>query len=354
MKNLENKDKKNIEPILEVQELKKYFSLQKGFLGKVTGYVRAVNDVTFSVYPGETLGLVGESGCGKTTVAKVILRALDATGGNVFLKTVKGKRVDMAILEKKELKSVRRDIQMIFQDPYSSLNPRMPVMELIAEPLRAYGWNQKQCEKRVEELLSLVGLDPRYTRRYPHAFSGGQRQRISIARALALNPSLVVADEPVSALDVSVQAQILNLLEDMQKKMNLTYIFITHDLSVVRYICNRVVVMYAGKLAEVAQTEALFNKPRHPYTSALLSAVPDIDPHRKWLEETVSGEVVDLSKEIRGCPFAPRCKYVIQRCRDIPPLLENKVDNKEHPHFAACHRSNEIDLKGVSQTHPLG
>ena len=348
MKKSENKHKPNIEPILEVQELKKYFPLQKGFLHKVTGYVRAVNEVTFSVYPGETLGLVGESGCGKTTVAKVILRALDATEGRIFLKTVEGKRVDMATLDKKELKSVRRNIQMIFQDPYSSLNPRMPVMELIAEPLRAYGWSQKQCVKRVEELLSLVGLDPRYMRRYPHAFSGGQRQRISIARALALSPSLVVADEPVSALDVSVQAQILNLLEDMQKKMNLTYILITHDLSVVRYLCNRIAVMYAGKLAEVSETEVLFSKPLHPYTSALLSAIPDVDPHRRWLEETVSGEVVDLSKDIRGCPFAPRCKYVIQRCRDVPPLLENKVDSNEHPHSAACHRSSEIELKGVS------
>jgi oligopeptide/dipeptide ABC transporter ATP-binding protein len=337
----------HIEPILEVQELKKYFPVKKGFFRRATGVVRAVNDVTFSIYQGETLGLVGESGSGKTTVAKVIMRAYEATAGNIFLKTTEGKRVDMATLDKKELKSERKNIQLIFQDPYSSLNPRMPVLDLIAEPLQAYGWSRKKYVKRVEELLSMVGLNPRYMRRYPHAFSGGQRQRISIARALALSPSIIIADEPASALDVSVQAQILNLLEDMQEKLNLTYLFITHDLSVVRYLCDRVAVMYAGKLAEVADTEALYTNPQHPYTSALLSAVPDADPHQRWLEETVSGEVLDLSKEIRGCPFAPRCKYVIQRCRDVYPLLENKIDSKEHPHFAACHRSHEIELKGV-------
>ena len=339
--------KNHNELILEVQELKKYFPVKKGFFRKATGIVRAVDDVTFSIYQGETLGLVGESGSGKTTVAKVILRAYDPTSGKIFIKTSDGKRVDMAELDKKELKSVRKNIQMIFQDPYSSLNPRMPVLDLIAEPLQAYGWAPKKYVKRVEELLSLVGLNPRYMRRYPHAFSGGQRQRISIARALALNPSIIVADEPASALDVSVQAQILNLLEDMQEKLNLTYLFITHDLSVVRYLCNRVAVMYAGKLAEVARTEELFTKPLHPYTSALLSAVPDADPHQRWLEETVSGEVVDVSKEIRGCPFAPRCKYVIQRCRDVAPVLENKGEDIESPHSAACHRSREIELKGV-------
>ena len=338
---------KHNEPILEVQELKKYFPVKRGFFYKSTGVVRAVDGVTFSIYQGETLGLVGESGSGKTTVAKVIMRAYEATAGNIFLKTVEGKRVDMATLERKDLKSVRRNIQMIFQDPYSSLNPRMPVFDLIAEPLQAYGWNREKCVQRVGELLSLVGLNPRYMRRYPHAFSGGQRQRISIARALALSPSIIVADEPASALDVSVQAQILNLLDDMQEKLNLTYLFITHDLSVVRYLCDRVAVMYAGRLAEVAKTDELFTKPLHPYTSALLSAVPDADPHQRWLEETVSGEVLDLSTEIRGCPFAPRCKYVIQRCHDVPPLLENKTDNKENPHFAACHRSSEIQLKGV-------
>ncbi len=335
------------EPILEVQQLKKYFPVKKGFFHKATGVVRAVDDITFNIYQGETLGLVGESGSGKTTVAKVIMRAYEATAGNIFLKTAEGKRVDMATLERKDLKSVRKNIQMIFQDPYSSLNPRMPVFDLIAEPLQAYGWNQAKCVQRVGELLSLVGLNPRYMRRYPHAFSGGQRQRISIARALALSPMLIIADEPASALDVSVQAQILNLLDDMQGKLNLTYLFITHDLSVVRYLCDRVAVMYAGRLMEIAKTEELFTKPLHPYTSALLSAVPDADPHQRWFEETVSGEIVDLSKEIRGCPFAPRCKYAVQRCHDVPPLLENKIDDKEEPHFAACHRSNEIQLKGV-------
>jgi peptide/nickel transport system ATP-binding protein len=338
---------KHSEPILEVQELKKYFPVKKGFFRRATGVIRAVDDVTFSIYQGETLGLVGESGSGKTTVAKVIMRAYDPTSGKIFIKTSEGERVDMAELDRQELKSVRKNIQMIFQDPYSSLNPRMPVLDLIAEPLQAYGWKQKKYVKRVEELLSLVGLNPRYMRRYPHAFSGGQRQRISIARALALNPSIIVADEPASALDVSVQAQILNILDDMQQKLNLTYLFITHDLSVVRYVCDRVAVMYAGKLMEIATTEELFTGPFHPYTSALLSAVPDVDPHSRWLEETVSGEVVDVSKEIRGCPFAPRCKYAVDRCRDVPPLLEEKKGNTDEPHFAACHRSHEIELKGV-------
>jgi peptide/nickel transport system ATP-binding protein len=223
----------------------------------------------------------------------------------------------------------------------------MPVIDLVAEPLRAHGWARKDCEARVAELLELVGLDPQYMRRYPHAFSGGQRQRIGVARALALSPCLVVADEPVSALDVSVQAQILNLLEEMQERMGLTYLFIAHDLSVVRYICDRVAVMYLGKLAEVARTDDLFAQPRHPYTSALLAAVPDLDPHRPWLDEPLGGEVGEPVGEQAGCAFAPRCKYATALCREeVPPLLD-RTPQGEARHYAACHHADEISLPGV-------
>jgi peptide/nickel transport system ATP-binding protein len=333
------------ECILEVRRLKKYFPMEKGFLRRVVGHVRAVDDVSFSIRAGETMGLVGESGCGKTTAARVILRALEPTEGSVLFRTGGGETVDLAALHKKELKAVRRHMQMIFQDPYSSLNPRMPILDLVAEPLRAHGWGRRQCEDRVAELLDFVGLDPQYMRRYPHAFSGGQRQRIGIARALALSPSLVIADEPLSALDVSIQAQILNLLEQMQQKMGLTYLFITHDLRVVRYICNRVAVMYVGKLVELADTEELFARPMHPYTSALLAAVPDLDPRQEWLGETLSGEVADPSKELVGCPFAPRCKYAAAICREETPALVDKAAEAGRAHHVACHRSQEIDLR---------
>jgi len=330
------------EPILHVRGLKKHFPIEKGFLRRVVGHVRAVDDVSFAIRAGETLGLVGESGCGKTTVARVILRALDPTAGSVLFRAPGGQAVDVAALGRAELKGVRRHMQMIFQDPYSSLNPRMPILDLVAEPLQAHGWKRKRREERVAELLDLVGLDPQYMRRYPHAFSGGQRQRIGIARALALSPSLVVADEPVSALDVSIQAQILNLLEEMQERMGLTYLFITHDLSVVRYVCDRVAVMYVGKLVELADTEELFAAPLHPYTAALLAAVPDLDPHREWLAETLAGEVADPSKQPVGCPFAPRCKHAAAICREAAPALEDRSGEADAPHYVACHRCGEI------------
>jgi len=335
------------EPILEVCGLKKHFPIEKGFFRRVVGHVRAVDDVSFAVQPGETLGLVGESGCGKTTTARVILRALDPTSGRVVFRPKDGAAVDMARLDRRQLKPIRRHIQMIFQDPYASLNPRMPVLDLVAEPLRAHGWKRRDYEARVAELLELVGLDPQYMRRYPHAFSGGQRQRIGIARALALSPSLVIADEPVSALDVSIQAQILNLLEAMQERMGLTYLFIAHDLSVVRYICDRVAVMYLGKLVEVAGTDALFAQPRHPYTSALLAAVPDLDPHRPWLGETLAGEVSEPIGEQAGCAFAPRCTYATVVCREETPPLVNLAPEGAPPHFAACHRALDIQLPCV-------
>jgi len=332
-------------PVLDVRNLKKHFPIERGFLRRVVGHVKAVDDVSFTLRAGETLGLVGESGCGKTTTARVILRALDPTAGSILFRTESGETMDVATLGRGELKALRRQMQMIFQDPYSSLNPRMPILDLVAEPLRAHGWGRRACEDRVAEVLELVGLDPQYMRRYPHAFSGGQRQRIGIARALALSPSLVVADEPVSALDVSIQAQILNLLEEMQKRLGLTYLFITHDLSVVRYVCTRVAVMYVGKLVELAETDTLFDRPMHPYTAALLAAVPDLDPHRGWLGETLTGEVADPSKEHAGCPFAPRCKHAIDLCRHEPPPLENKAPDGSPAHQAACHRVGEIDLR---------
>jgi oligopeptide/dipeptide ABC transporter ATP-binding protein len=334
------------EPILDVRGLKKHFPIEKGLLRRVVGRVKAVDDVSFAIQPGETFGLVGESGCGKTTTARLILRAIEPTAGTIRFRT-NGQAVDLATLGRRELKAVRRHVQMIFQDPYSSLNPRMPVIDLVAEPLRAHGWSRKDCEQRVAELLDLVGLDPRFMRRYPHAFSGGQRQRIGIARALALSPSLVVADEPVSALDVSVQAQILNLLEEMQARLSLTYLLIAHDLSVVRYICDRVAVMYVGRLVELATTDELFARPRHPYTSALLAAVPDVDPHREWLAEPLPGEVADPSKDIPGCAFAPRCAYAVPQCREEAPALVDWSPAQGLPHYAACHRSGEITLRGV-------
>ncbi|MCX7841006.1 MAG: ATP-binding cassette domain-containing protein, partial [Anaerolineae bacterium] len=257
--------------LLEVKNLKKYFPIRKGFFRKTTGYVRAVDDVSFFINEGETLGLVGESGCGKTTVARCILRAHVPTSGSILFRTKDGNVVDLAKLSRAELRPLRPQMQMIFQDPYGSLNPRMTLFDIVGEPLYVNGMtDRKQRVERVAELLRLVGLRPEYMQRYPHAFSGGQRQRIGIARALALNPRLVVADEPVSALDVSVQAQILNLMLELQEKLGLTYLFVAHDLSVVKHISTRVAVMYVGRIVETAPTEELFYAPRHPYTDCLL------------------------------------------------------------------------------------
>src|SRR5512141_2316742 len=258
--------------LLSVENLKMHFPIRKGFARKIVGNVRAVDDVSFAVCCGETLGLVGESGCGKTTIGRCILRAYDPTQGTIRYQNAQGTFMDLARLQGRELIPYRRELRMIFQDPYSSLNPRMTVLDIVAEPLRIHRILQgSEVEDRVAEMLRKVGLRPEYMRRYPHAFSGGQRQRIGIARALVLDPRLVVCDEPVSALDVSVQAQILNLLQDLQAELNLTYLFISHDLSVVEYLANQVAVMYVGKLVEIAPTERLFAAPKHPYTEALLS-----------------------------------------------------------------------------------
>jgi peptide/nickel transport system ATP-binding protein len=309
------------------------------------GYVRAVDDINFFIKEGETLGLVGESGCGKTTASRCVLRALVPTSGQMLFRTASGDVVDLAKLNRDQLKPLRSQMQMIFQDPYASLNPRMTLFDIVGEPLLIGGMrHRREREERVAELLRLVGLRPEFMQRFPHAFSGGQRQRIGIARALALNPRLVVADEPVSALDVSVQAQTLNLLLDLQKRLHLTYLFVSHNLSVVRHICDRVTVMYVGKIVETATSDELFVRPRHPYTTALLAALPVADPRVKSSNVELPGEVASPANPPSGCYFHPRCEYCIDRCKTEAPVYRELTPG----HFAACHRADELDLKGMA------
>ncbi|TVR52385.1 MAG: ATP-binding cassette domain-containing protein [Spirochaetaceae bacterium] len=325
--------------VLEVSHLKKYFPIEKGLLKRVAGYVRAVDDVSFYVKKGEILGLVGESGCGKTTTARMIVRALKPTDGSITIRTPDGV-FETADIHGEELKQVRRYVQMVFQDPYASLNPRMRVHEILSEPLINFGYARNEMKDLVDEFLTLVGLDPKYRNRYPHAFSGGQRQRIGIARALILRPSLVIADEPVSALDVSVQAQILNLLKDLQQKLGLSMVFIAHNLSVIAHICDRIAVMYLGRVVELADTNDVFDQPVHPYTRVLISAVPDADPRVPWLDEVPTGEVGDPSANIPGCPFSPRCKFAEPECDNgMPPLKIENIETAGTPHYTACRRS---------------
>ncbi len=330
--------------LLEVKNLRKYFPIRRGFLQRVVGQVRAVDDVSFFIRPGETLSLVGESGCGKTTTSRCILRAVRPTSGQILFRTGDGRVVDVATLSADELKPLRREMQMIFQDPFSSLNPRMTLLDIVGEPLLVNGMKDRaERTERVAELLRLVGLRPEYMRRFPHAFSGGQRQRIGIARALALHPRLIVADEPVSALDVSVQAQILNLMLDLQSELGLTYLFVAHDLSVVKHISERVAVMYVGRLVEMAPTQDLFYSPKHPYTEALLSAVPKPDPRLRSKRIVLQGSVADPANPPSGCYFHPRCRYAVDICsRDTPALTELAPG-----HFVACHRAPELQLTGV-------
>jgi peptide/nickel transport system ATP-binding protein len=335
----------NASVLLEVNDLKKYFPIKKGFFStKTVGYVKAVDGVNFFIRKGETFGLVGESGCGKTTTGRVVLRAYEPTGGEVWFDDRDMGRVNVAELDKQGLKALRRNTQMIFQDPYSSLNPRMTLLQIVGESLLVNKIARgHELQDRVAELLEVVGLRPEYMTRYPHAFSGGQRQRIGVARALALNPQLVICDEPVSALDVSIQAQTLNLLQDLQEEFDLTYLFISHDLSVVEHISDRVAVMYVGKLVEHASTEELFTTPLHPYTEALMSSVPKPDP--RWRTEPIvlPGDVADPANPPPGCYFHPRCGYAKDICaKEMPQLRELKKD-----HFVACHRAEELRLVGV-------
>lgn len=329
--------------LLEVKGLKKYFPIEKGFLRKVVGHVKAVDGVDFYIKEGETLGLVGESGCGKSTLAKCVLRGIEPTSGEVKFR-LNGDMVDINSLGRHELRAMRQHMQMIFQDPFSSLNPRMTVLEIVGEPLVANKlMTGKELNDRVAYLMEVVGLEAKYLKRYPHAFSGGQRQRLGIARALASNPKLIVADEAVSALDVSVQAQILNLLEDLQEQFNLTYLFVSHDLSVIEHLCDRVSVMYVGKMVELAETDALFKSPKHPYTEALLSAIPTPDPEVIMERIILPGEIANPSAPPSGCYFHPRCNYAKDICKTQEPSWQ-EVDAG---HFSLCHFAKELSLRGA-------
>lgn len=330
--------------LLDVRNLAKFFPIRTGIFQHVTGNVKAVDDISFAIFEGETLGLVGESGCGKTTAGRCVLRGIEPTGGQILYRKPSGETVDLAQLEPKVLAPLRRDLQMIFQDPYSSLNPRWTLLDIVGEPLLVnHIASGKEIEDRVAELLQRVGLRPEYMRRYPHAFSGGERQRVGIARALATRPRLVVADEPVSALDVSVRAQTLNLLQDLQSEFQLTYLFISHDLSVVEHICDRVAVMYLGKMVEMAQTEALYVNPLHPYTEALMSAAPKTDPDIRPNRIVLEGEVPNPANPPSGCYFHPRCRYAVERCKVEAPVFEEVKPG----HFTACHRARELTLRGI-------
>ncbi len=316
------------EYILEVNNLKKYFPIKSGLLLRETGQVKAVDDISFKVKKGSTIGLVGESGCGKSTLGRTISQLYSATGGEILFKGQ-----DSTKLKDKELKDYRKQVQMIFQGPYASLGPRMTVSRIVAQPLNIYNMgSKKQINDRVVELLELVGLKASHVNRYPHEFSGGQRQRIGIARAIALNPELIICDEPVSALDVSIQAQVLNLLQDLQEKLNLTYIFISHDLSVVEHVCDEVMVMYLGRMAETSSSEDLFDNPSHPYTRALLKAIPQAGLGRKKNHEILKGDIPSPINPPTGCYFHPRCPEVNNHCEvKNPPQFEIKKN-----HFAAC------------------
>lgn len=336
--------------LLEVKGLKKYFPIHKGFLRRVVGHVKAVDDVSFFVREGETLGVVGESGCGKSTAGRSIIRLYEPTAGEVNFKSRalgsngNDKTVNLVDLNPHDLKLARREISMIFQDPINSLNPRMSVSDIISEPMVIHGHKlNRESEDIIVGLLERVGLRADHLRRYPHEFSGGQRQRIGIARALSLNPRLVICDEPVSALDVSIQAQTLNLLQDLQQDFNLAYIFVAHDMSVVEHISDRIAVMYVGKVVEMANTEALFAQPMHPYTEALLSSVPKPDPLYQSHRIVMQGEVADPANPPSGCYFHPRCRYAKDLCKTKAPEFRQV----QPEHWVSCHFAEDLKLEGI-------
>ena len=329
-------------PLIEVEHLKLHFPIKQGILvDREVARVHAVDDVTFSLREGETLGLVGESGCGKTTLSRALMRLIDATEG-----TIRFRGDDITKSSRKQMQPLRREMQMVFQDPFASLNPRKRVAQIIGTPLRLHGAARDQVDDKVRELLNRVGLAPEHLNRYPHEFSGGQRQRIGVARALALEPRLIVLDEPVSALDVSVQAQIINLLDDLQDDFGLTYLFVAHDLSVVRHVSNRIAVMYLGKLMEVSPAEELYTKPIHPYTSALLSAIPIPDPkeNRARTRTVVSGEPPNPINPPSGCVFHPRCPRATDICKEVEPPLARYANG----HIAACHHPINVTAEEIS------
>ncbi len=332
------------QPLIEVRDLKKHYPIRRGLLKRTVGQVRAVDGVSFSIQPGETVGLVGESGCGKSTTGRCLIRLVEPTSGEILFRDGDRDALPVVQLDAAQLKLYRRQVQIIFQDPYSSLDPRMSVFDIVSEPLRIHKvYAGSELEDRVVYLLKAVGLQKHHMRRYPHAFSGGQRQRIGIARALALEPKMVVCDEPVSALDVSIQAQILNLLTNLQQQFGLTYLFISHDLSVVQHISNRVAVMYVGKIVEVAATQELFQHPLHPYTEALISAVPKPDPQARRQRILLAGDVANSANPPSGCYFHPRCRYAQEICTTEEPAMREVLPQ----HFVTCHFAEELTLRGL-------
>ncbi len=307
-----------MEQLLVAEKIKKHFPIRRGLLSRVVAQVKAVDDISLTVARGETLGLVGESGCGKSTLGRTLIRLYEATSGNIQFN---GR--DFSALSGSELRRARKNIQMIFQDPYASLDPRMTVGQILKQPFEIHKlYTPAQREERTIDLLKTVGLKPSHVNRYPHEFSGGQRQRISIARAIALEPEMIICDEPVSALDVSIQAQILNLLKDLQQKLNLTYIFISHDLSVIEHVCDRIAVMYLGRVVEVAKRDELFSNPRHPYTQALIAAIPKVGLGKRKIKKSLGGEVPSPIHPPSGCHFHPRCPLVTDKCKIEPQKLE--------------------------------
>ena len=332
--------------LLEVNDLKLWFPIRQGFLQRIVGHVKAVDGVSFVIRHNEALGLVGESGSGKTTVGRTVLRLYDPTAGEIWYTTDEGERIDIANIDQADMKPLRKEMRMIFQDPFSSLNPRLTVKDLIGEPLIIHKESSgRELEDRVGQLMQAVGLEPNYMRRYPHEFSGGQRQRIGLARTLALSPRLIIADEPVSALDVSIQAQVLNLLQQLKDELGLTFLFIAHDLSVVEHMCDRIAVMYVGRLVEIAESDKLLRRPLHPYTEALVSAIPPADPEIKLNRIILEGDIPSPANPPSGCVFHPRCLYAQEVCAQEEPQWEEI----EPGHFASCHYARELSLQGIGE-----